>query len=1015
MAQRELGLSMEQFDPRFKLFFELMSKKVREILLISSPYDASVMEEDCRLSEAIVSEYRGLNLSAPPRLNWVSSADAALAALDTKTLDLVIIMPRIVDANVLVTAERIRQKVPSLPIILLCHHLAPSFDDSVYSQASASMFNRVFVWRGNTALLLAMIKNTEDGYNVERDTASASIRVIICVEDSPEYLSALLPLFYRELVTQTQAVMEEGLNNEHRLMAMRARPKILVAGTFEEAVELFIKYKHYVLGVFSDVRFPRDNKLDENAGVDFLKMVKAERFDIPLLLMSSDPENEVKAAEIGAVFVDKNSPTLLSEVHTFFQNHLGFGDFVFRSPSGSEIARATNLRMLEKKLCCIPDESFAYHCNRNDFSRWLFARSEIDLACRMRPVRDDDFSDIQSHREFVISEIHQRRTHRQKGVVVDFDPKVFDEDTEIFKIGTGSLGGKARGLSFVSSLLRKQATIDTKFGSVEIVIPQTLVITTEVFDAFIEANGLRELAETDLPDGAMAARFMESEFPEEVRHCLADFLLHFKYPLAVRSSSLLEDAQFTAYAGLYNTYMLPNNDPDLGHRLAQLVDAIKMVYASTYFQAPKAFSKRVGNRTEEEKMAVMVQRLVGHEHGKYFYPTISGVAQTHNYYPWSRTKPEEGIATIALGLGKTVMGGEKALRFSPAHPEALPQRSSVGDVLENSQRFFYALKLDKTDCVLGVDEFVTLERRDVTDALDDESVRLVSSFYSPDDHCLRDFGSGPGFPVVTFAQILKYNRFPLAEILREVSSLGQTGIGCPAELEFCVDVSPDPAVKPQFAILQLRPMSAAGETANVDISEQDLEQAFCVSKKALGNRINTEVRDIVFVKPECFDPKHTPEIARQIGTFNALLTRQGRNYVLIGPGRWGSADRWLGIPVGWADICGAGAIVEAAHPKMNVEPSQGAHFFHNIISLGVNYFTVKESHGNRFDWDWLMSLPTKQATDYVAWVSLERTLTIKVDGRKSEGVLIYDGQPSVPGAGPTSASGSPNPRQLQNR
>lgn len=658
MAMQENEHLEDQFDPRFKLFHELMSKKVREILLISTPYDAWVMEEDCRLSEAIINEYRGLNLSEPPRLNWASSTDAALMALDNKKLDLVIIMSRVVDTNVLATAEKIRLKAPTLPITLLCHHLDRPLGCGLYPQLPLSLFSHIFVWTGNSDLLLAMIKNAEDYSNVAHDTESASIRVIICVEDSPEYLSLLLPLFYRELVIQTQAVMEEGLNNEHRLLAMRARPKILATDSFEGAAELFRKYKRYVLGVFSDVRFPRGNKFDENAGVDFLKAIRSERFDIPLLLMSSDPENAAKAAGIPAVFVDKNSPTLLSEVRSFFLNHLGFGDFVFRSLAGHEIARATNLRMLEKKLHCIPDDSFAYHCNRNDFSRWLFARSEIELACRVRPVREDDFSDIESHRQFLISVIHERRMHRQKGVVVDFDPKALDEDTEILKIGTGSLGGKARGLSFVSSLLRRHASVETRFGSVEIVIPQTLVVTTGVFETFVENNNLKELAKADLPDEVVADHFMGSEFPAAFKQYLADFLSHFKYPLAVRSSSLLEDAQFRAYAGLYKTYMLSNNHPDLNCRLEQLIDAIKMVYASTYFQGPKAFSKRIGHRTEEEKMAVIVQKLIGRKHGNYFYPAIAGVAQSYNYYPFSRMKPEDGIATIALGLGKTVMGGK---------------------------------------------------------------------------------------------------------------------------------------------------------------------------------------------------------------------------------------------------------------------------------------------------------------------------------------------------------------------
>lgn len=978
----------DQFDPRFKLFHELMSQKVREILLISSLYDAWVMEGDCRLSEAIINEYRGLNLSHPPRLNWVSSSEAALAALGNKNLDLVIIMPRIADTSVLATAEMIRAKAPKLPIMLLCHHFDPCHGFSFLSQSSLPLFNRIFFWKGNSDLLLAMIKGAEDQKNVAYDTKSASIRVIIFVEDSPEYLSALLPLFYRELVSQTQAVMEEGLNEEHRLLAMRARPKILVADTFEGALELFRLYEPYVLGIISDVRFHRDNKFDENAGVDLLRAIKQERFDIPMLLMSSEARNAGKAGDIPAVFVDKSSPTLLSDVQSFFLNHLGFGDFVFRSPTGHEIARASNLRSLEKLLPTVPDDSFAYHSNRNDFSRWLFARSEIELASRVRPVRENDFSDLASHRRFLVSVIHERRMQRQKSVVVDFDPNAFDEDSEFLKIGTGSLGGKARGLSFASSLLRRHPALEIGFSSVDILVPQTLVVTTEVFSTFIEENNLKELAKVELPDQIVADRFMKAQFPEKFEAQLAGFLSHFGYPLAVRSSSLLEDAQFRAYAGLYKTYILPNDNPDYNCRLEQLIIAIKMVYASTYFQGPKAFAQRVGHRTEEEKMAVIIQRLVGGRHKNFFYPALAGVAQSHNYYPYANMKREDGIATIALGLGKAVMDGEKALRFSPRYPEILPQRSTVDDILDNSQRFFYALKLDEPICHLSLNDGLTLARREVMDALDETPVKASSSTYVQNEHSIRDSDTVPGYPVITFTQVLKYGLFPLADILKEVLAIGEEGMGCPVELEFSVNLDFNRTVKPQFAILQLRPMSAREEMTNVDITSQDLERAFCVSTKALGNRVSTEIMDIIFVKPDAFDPGRTPEIAGQISQMNKALMREGRKYVLIGPGRWGSTDRWLGIPVSWADICGVSAIIETAHPKLNAEPSQGSHFFHNLISLGINYMSVQDDEINRIDWHWLMSLPVREESQFVARVALEHNLILKVDGRRSQGVLI---------------------------
>jgi hypothetical protein len=679
---------------------------------------------------------------------------------------------------------------------------------------------------------------------------------------------------------------------------------------------------------------------------------------------------------------------LLSDVRSFFLNHLGFGDFVFRSPAGHEIGRASNLRTLEKQLQVIPDDSFVHHCNRNDFSRWLFARSEIELASRVRPVREDDFSDLESHRRFLVSVIHERRMSRQKGVVVDFDPRAFDEDTEFFKIGTGSLGGKARGLSFASALLRRHAPLETKFPSVDVVIPQTLVVTTEVFDAFVKDNGLKDLAKVDLPDEVIAKRCMEAEFPERFREQLAGFLSHSHFPLAVRSSSLLEDAQFRAYAGLYKTYMLPNDHSDLECRLQQLIDAIKMVFASTYFQGPKAFSKRVAHRTEEEKMAVIVQKLVGGRYKNFFYPSVAGVAQSHNYYPYARMKPEEGIATIALGLGKAVMDGEKALRFAPQYPELLSQCFTVKDTLENAQRFFYALELEQPVCALGVNDAMTLAKREIMDAWDEEPVRALTSTYIPDEHEIRDSVMVSGYRVVTFAQILKYGLFPLAEILTEVLSLGQEGMGCPVELEFCVDLSFDQKTRPRFAILQLRPMSAREEMANINITAADLGKALCVSNQALGNRINRGITDILFVKPDAFDPGRTSEIARQIGQMNTTLTKEGCKYILIGPGRWGSADRWLGIPVSWADISGVSAIIETAHPRLNAEPSQGSHFFHNLISLGINYLTINENKGDRIDWEWLTSLPTKEETSFIARVSVTEPLTLKVDGRKSQGVLL---------------------------
>ncbi|MCK4838157.1 MAG: phosphoenolpyruvate synthase/pyruvate phosphate dikinase, partial [Desulfobulbaceae bacterium] len=743
--------SASEYDSRFKIFHELMSIKVREILLVSTPYDAWIMEDDCRLSERIIHEYRGLNLSHPPRLTWVSSAEEALTMLDEEKFEMVITMPRLSDMDVFDLGRRIKKKLPNLPVILLSHSFLPQLD-AAPSDIQKSHIDRTFIWAGDTEILVALIKSVEDLLNAEHDTRFAGIRIILLVDDSPIYLSSFLPVLYKELVTQTQSLIDEGLNEEHRILTMRARPKVLIADSYESALSIYENYKPYILGVISDTRFPKAGKLDDEAGITLLTHIKEERWDIPLLLTSSEPSNAKKALKVPAAFIDKNSPSLRREVGLFFLEQLGFGDFIFRMPDGQKIRRVANLRTFEKTLPEIPDESFFYHWSRNDFSRWLFARTETVIASRMRPATAEDFSyDVARMKHYLFSNIREHRRRRQKGVIVNLDPADFDLDTEFFKIGTGSLGGKARGLAFFSTLLKKNFEIHERFEKVNILVPQTLVITTEGFDAFIENNGLEFLSKTDADDEEVAEIFLKAKVPEWVATHLRAYLAEIDYPVAVRSSSLLEDAQFRAYAGLYRTYMVSNDHPDLEQRVKQLLTAVKLVYASTYFKGPKMFSKRIGQRTEEEKMAIIIQQLVGGTHGKYFYPAISGVSQSYNYYPFSKMKPEEGIASIALGLGKIVMEGQQTLRFSPKYPRLLPQRATVEDDLINSQKYFYALKMNTSGSNLGMKEEVTLERRDVLDALEEPPVKMLTSTYDPEEHRIRDTAAKPGHRILTFA------------------------------------------------------------------------------------------------------------------------------------------------------------------------------------------------------------------------------------------------------------------------
>ncbi|MFC1859274.1 PEP/pyruvate-binding domain-containing protein, partial [Thermodesulfobacteriota bacterium] len=748
------------------------------------------------------------------------------------------------------------------------------------------------------------------------------------------------------------------------------------------------QFKPYLLSVLSDVRFPRDGKMDEQAGFFLLSQIKKDTPDIPLLIFSSEETNRGKAADIPAVFINKNSQLLHTEIRSFFTEYLGFGDFIFRLPDGREIGRASNLRRMEKILADIPGESVYHHATRNDFSTWLLARSEIMLALKIRPVRADDFSNASALKDFLITSIHERRKGRQKGVIAEFSSEDFDPDTDFMKIGKGSLGGKARGLAFVSTQLQQHPEIREKFPGIDIYVPKTLVISTEGFDSFVDENSLKDLADSELSDAVIRKVFIEAQFPEWLYHDLEHFLSQADYPLAVRSSSLLEDAQFQPFAGIYKTYMIANNDPDPVVRLAQLIKAIKLVYASTYLTASRSYAKSTSYRTEEEKMAVVLQRLTGSEHNGYFYPALSGVAQSYNFYPISYMKSEEGIAHIALGLGKTVVEGGVALRFSPKYPQFLPQFSTVDDVLKNSQRFFYALEMTDFPKDFETVDDATLARLEIEDVRDQATIKNLCSTYCAEDHRVRDTAGIPGYLVLTFARILKYKSFPLPEILTEILELGRKGMGTAVEVEFAVDLPSDEKQTPKFAVLQIRPMALKQSSIEVEISDEEIHRAFCFSGMALGNGRFADMADIVYVKPDAFDPARTIDIAAEIGKINQKLVPQKRKYLLVGPGRWGSADRWLGIPVGWNDIQGIGAIVETTHEKLKADPSQGTHFFHNITSLGISYLTVRNKDKDFIDWEWLDAYPAETEMTFIRHVKLDQKMTLLIDGKKSFAVLL---------------------------
>jgi CheY-like chemotaxis protein len=967
----------------FRTYQELMGRKVREILLVSSPYDAFILEEDVSLASRIINEYRGLNLSLPPRVTRVSSPREAIKMLSLRPFDMAITMPHLEEADPFVFGAEMKKIRPDMPIILLAHSLRGVYPPG---EEDRSGIDRAFLWSGSSDLLLALIKSAEDRMNIDHDTQTAKVRVLLLVEDSPTYYSFLLPLVYREIVRQTQAVLEGGLNEEHRLLTMRARPKILLAVNFEEAMEYYEKYRPYLFGIISDARFPRNRRMEEEGGVLFLRHVRREIPDLPLLLMSANPENRKKAEAVPAIFLDKNSAHLHAEIRDFFLRYLGFGEFAFRMPDGREVGRASTLRELQDMVAAIPDESLWYHAKRNHFSNWIMARSEITLASLFREVQASWFSSADELRNYIISSIRASRKWRQRGVVAQFNPRNYDAEVNDFvRTGRGSIGGKARSLAFMSGMLRDEAEICKTYPGTRIEIPKTFVITTDGFESFIAKNQLQGFAADDSPDRVIAEAFLRSEMPDWVTGELASYLSLTPCPLSVRSSSLLEDAQFQPYAGLYQTFMLPNNHPDFSVRLGQLTAAVKLVYASTYFQGPKAFSRSVSLQPQEEKMAVIVQQLTGERYGDYFYPAVSGVAQSHNYYPIPPMKREEGVAYIALGLGKTVMEGEKALRFSPRYPENLPQFSSVEDILRNAQRFFYGLDMRNSHAPQGLPP--DLVRREVDEAASEFPVTTLASTYVPEEHRIRDTGHMPGAKILTFAPILKHDRFPLAPLLSDLLEIGRTGMGAPVEIEFSLNLGTAEEPKKEFFFLQMRPMAASSGPLETKIEPREVQEAICYSTQALGNGRNNRIADIVYVRRSEFRPEETSRVAREIGLLNHGLVKEDRPYLLVGPGRWGSADPWLGIPVQWPDISGVGAMIEIRDEQIKADPSQGTHFFQNIASLGIPYITVTEGSRDFFRWEWVDALPAVEETRFLRHVRLESGMAIKIDGRTSEGII----------------------------
>lgn len=980
-----MTLYKDDYEPQFGSFHQLMQFRVREILLVSSFYDAFVLEEDGGLSERIFSEYIDLNLRFIPRIHRVSTAEEALKALKKGQFNMVITMTRISDMNVNEFGKRVKQMSPGMPVILLTYEWVEV--ELLIKLRETRAIDKVFYWTGDTRILLAVIKYIEDLHNVDNDIKQG-VHVILVIEDSPRFYSLFLPIIYTEIMTQTRLLISEGVNDLHRLLRMRARPKILMAETYEEGKKLYRKYKNNLLGVISDVRFPRKGEIDMNAGFRFAKKVKKEIHDLPFLLQSSILESETAAHEHGLDFLYKNSDNLLYDLHRFILSNFGFGDFVFKDNQDREVARAKNLLEFERVIQYIPGESLLYHSSRNHISRWLRARTEFACAEKLRPKKVSDFKDIEELRSFLQQEIQKLIHRNQMGVIGEFGHTQVDSRNAFIKLGTGSLGGKARGIAFLNSLMA-QTRLDETFADVDIRTPHTFVVCSGVFEEFEHSNDLQEFVVTETDNETIADKFLKVELPAKIVNDLQTLLEKVKYPIAVRSSSLLEDSQSLPFAGLYYTYMLPNNHPDINVRLKQLCDAIRLVYASVFFKSPKEYVKNTNFRIEEEKMAVIIQQVVGRVCNNRIYPVVSGVAQSYNFYPFSHMEPEDGVVELALGLGIMIAEGGKTYRFSPRYPEMNPPYSSAQEFMEKSQNDFYALDLSHPDLKIKPDEKFSLLKLPLKESETDDTLFFVASTFSGADNAIRDTISIQGPRVVTFANLLKYKVFPLAEILSEILKIGRESFGSHVEIEFAVNLYKEKEKRPEFYLLQIRPMVTGRESVEISMNGIDPDDVVVVSRHSLGNGVFRDLYDLVYVDPETFDASQTRLIAHEVGEINRTFINENKDYILMGFGRWGTADPWLGIPVEWHQMSRAGIVVEANLENFRVEPSLGSHFFHNLTSLGLGYFHIGRTTDKEFIlWDWLKQQEVFRKTKYVKHLRFAMPLVVKINARDSRGVIL---------------------------
>jgi len=978
-------LETQQYDFNDTSFKLLLQKRIHKVLLICSNYDAFMLEEDGRIDEQIFNEYVSLNLRYPPTFSQVDSESKAFKILASEQIDLVILSRGSLKLDTFGFARKLKSKYPDIPVVLLAY-----FSREVrlkMEEADLSSIDYVFSWLGNADLLMAIIKLIEDKMNVSEDVKRVGVQTILLVEDSVRYVSSYLPELYKIILKQSREFQCEALNEHDQMLRMRGRPKILLASNYEEAIALFNRYKDNMLGVISDIRFSRKGKIDPEAGIRFCRHVKTTDKHMPVLLQSSDVAMEQVAREMDAGFLNKFSKSLSHKLKKFLVKNLAFGPFIFRNPETlEEIARAENLQEFQQKLMTIPESSLAWHSRRNDFSKWLNARALFPLAQMFKYLKIEDFQSVEEVRRFLYSTISSFRLGKGRGVIAKFDRTNFDEYLTFSRIGNGSIGGKARGLAFLNTIIKKNRLFN-KYPGVFISVPKSVVISTDIFDEFMESNNLYDIGLSDRPDEEILEYFIRAELPGDLLEDLKVIVKVFRKPIAIRSSSKLEDSHYQPFAGIYSTYMIPMVN-DIERMVDLLAAAIKEVYASVYYQTSKAYMEVTSNVIDEEKMGIILQEVCGSTFGDLYFPSFSGVVRSINFYPVGNEKSADGIVRVGVGLGKLIVEGGASLRFSPKFPRKILQLSSPDMALKTTQKYLYALDL-KSGSIFSVDDGINIKKIPVSEIESIESFKYLASTYDFENQMVREGILGKGKRIISFAQVLNGYLFPLAEILNDLLNEGKKEMDNPVEIEFAVDMENGNKGPVFFNVLQIRPIVDAEEMEISEVKMESEENTLIYSESAMGNGVICDTGELVYVKPGAFNPAATKHIAESLNRLNETFKKENRPYILVGPGRWGSRDPWLGIPVKWPNISQAKLIVEYGLENFRVDPSQGTHFFQNLTSFRVGYFTINPYlNDGFFDTGFLDRQPAVYEDKYLRHIRFNAPLVIKIDGLHNRGIVL---------------------------